>query len=964
MDTFRLAVLIASLGLCVPQARSAAPPSATVPILRHENYLALRADRGTVLQCQVASVRLGGRVYRDPLKIRLLSPDGYTAASARVLPTEVAKLAAKVEWDGVCALESLSGSTLVRAEIPDGVPHAYWSRAGHPMKTVGAWGPFFFQVPAKTSEFTISFGASVTREGLAYTVKDSKGNVVATGEGDFDQQTDVAVAVSDGQDGTTWSLEISRPSAKGIYLDDVSVELGPQLPPFLAPRPEWAPLFARDWRTESKRPTVRRRPADTPPTVEPFHRPATAEIEGAYSRDIENGWKTTLPFTYILDYGRDHVDNDDYIPTVATAPPTLLHLGKDVPFNHGWGPIKALGGENQAYGTGESIDRISPDEVKERIAKLSRMVDHLHASGVRWVTPYICAMTLNGDAERRSGFWDFYDHWDSYCKLGLAMRPESDPIEWLQRSSDGRPYQYYKYAYPDQYYPAFKTNHRYAACWRSDGWRTWLCEVTRFVAKTGCDGVFVDNGRSQRCQCPRCLRALQEYLKEHYSQENARKYFGVDSFADIAFPVAENTLLQAELNRFWCTTVRDQLAALKKVGTEELGREFIVFPNGGDPKAIQRAMPDADFVMFEKSYGDYGTHPGLVISPLFQGVQLRAYNNNVFEYKFVQCLRQRVKPIILSRAGYPRQPPERFLNADAARLGMAECGAFSGGGAFLVRPYFGIYHDALNEYRRFFETHRRLYAGLDTCAPVAVLALPEQQWLGNPSHMGTVGLLTDLLTSEHILFDFVSEFRLQEVDLNRYQSVVVADLRVVSDEQLTVLETFVRQGGQLFVAGDLAMQDEFLGARGANETPFLALVNRPNDNSRSYGRGHITRVARIEDIAASLGRAASVLHCPDARLGAQVKVNAFQEPGDTPRRLIVHLVNYNVPLGVDPDPPVPVEGLELTIPVPEDCQGVSARACSPERVQGEELAVRHDSQRATIAVPSLRIYEVVEVLLR
>lgn len=964
MDTFRLALLIASLGLCLPQARSATPPAAKAPILRYENYLAIRADRDTAVRCQVASVQLGGRVYRDPLKIRLLSPDGYTAASARVLPTELAQVATKAEWNGVCALESLSGSTLVRVEIPDGVPHAYWSQAGHPITTVGAWGPFFFHVPSGTSKFTISFCASVAREGLAYTVKDSKGNVAAAGEGDFDQRTEVAIAVPNGQDGATWSLEISRPRSKGIYLDDVSVELGPQLPPFLAPRPEWAPLFARDWRPESKGQAVRRRPADTQPTVEPFHGRAATEIDGAYSRDITKGWKTTLPFTYILDYGRDHVDNDDYIPTVATAPPTLLHLGKDVPFNHGWGPIKALGGENQAYGTEESIERISPDQVKERIVKLSQMVHHLHADGVRWVTPYICAMTLDGDPKRRSGFWDFYDHWADYYKLGLAKRPESDPIEWLQRSSDGRPYLYYKYGYPDEYYPAFKTNHRYAACWRSDGWRTWLCEVTRFVAKTGCDGVFVDNGRSQRCQCPRCLRAFQNYLNEQYSSNDASEHFGVDSFADIAFPVTKDTLLAAELNRFWCTTVREQLATLKKVGTEELGREFIVFPNGGDPKAIQRAMPDADFVMFEKSYGDYGTHPGLVVSPLFQGVKLRAYNNNIFEYKFVQCLRQRVKPIILSRAGYPRQPPERFLNADAARLGMAESGAFSGGGAFLVRPYFGIYHDALNEYRRFFETHPQLYAGLDTYSPVAVLALPEQQWLGNPSHMGTVRLLTDLLTSEHVLFDFVSEFRLQESALNRYQSLMVTDLHVVSDDQLAVLESYVKQGGHLFVVGDFAAQDEFLDTRDAKETPLLALVNGSGDDSASYGRGHVTRVARIDDIPASLGKTASVLHSPDSQLGAQVKVNAFQEDADTPRRLILHLVNYNVPLGVEPVPPVPVEGLELAIPLPEACQTVSARAYSPARVQAEELTVRHDKRLATIAVPSLRIYEVIEVLLR
>jgi hypothetical protein len=60
--------------------------------------------------------------------------------------------------------------------------------------------------------------------------------------------------------------------------------------------------------------------------------------------------RTVPPFTYILDYGPQHIHSPEYIERIAAAPPTLLHLGKDVPLTHNWGPIQALGGENQAYG--------------------------------------------------------------------------------------------------------------------------------------------------------------------------------------------------------------------------------------------------------------------------------------------------------------------------------------------------------------------------------------------------------------------------------------------------------------------------------------------------------------------------------------------------------------------------------------------------------------------------------------
>ena len=962
MHIIRLSTVAILCGLFSQQAQSA-PSDYVAPVLRYENYLAIRAEPGMVLHCQITPAPSKNRVYQDWLKVRLLRPDGQSPASAAVSPTEPAQLSARVDWHGICALESLSGSTLVQVAIPEDTPHAYHSTVEKPLITVGAWGPLYFHVPPDTSEFTIWLRASVTGEGLCYTIRDSHGKTVRTDQGDFDDRTEIKIPVPDGQDDTTWSLQLSQPPRKGLYLDDVSVELGPQLPPFLSPRPEWSASFFRTAASKVASTKLPRRSPDTPPTAKPFRGISNERIDRALSRDVTRQWKTTLPFTYILDYGKSHLGNDNYVPTVATAPPTLLHLGKDVPFTHGWGPIKALGGENQAYGTGDYITRINPEEVAERIAGLRNMTRDLRANGVRWVMPYICAMTLNGDSERRTGFWDFYDHWDAYRTLGLCPKPQADPMQWLQQYPDGRPYQYYKYDYPAQYYPAFKTNHRFAACWRSEGWRTWLCEVVRFVAKCGYDGAFVDNGRSQRCHCPRCLNAFQKYLEQQYSPKQAEELFGITSFADVKFPERGDTLLEAERNRFWCNTTREQLATLKSVGTEELGREFIVFPNGGDPKAIQRSLPDTDFVMFEKSHGDYGTHPGQVTAPLFQGVTLRAYNNNIFEYKFVQCLRQRVKPIILSRAGYPRSPPERFLNPNAARLGMAECGAFSGGGAFLLRPYFGIYHDALNEYRRFFETHPQLYAGLETYAPVAVLACPEQQWFGNPTHLNAVRLLTERLTSAHVLFDYISEFRLQEDVLKKYPSIIATDLRVVSHDHLAALESYVKHGGHLIVVGQFAAQDETLKSRSNVDNPFLTLTRESPHNPAPLGRGRVTTLAQIETVPTSLGEAASVLTCPDEVLGAQVKTNAFRSLAQTPARIVVHLVNYNVPLGVDAAPPVPVHNIQLKLPLPPDHRAVSAKFFTPTHNTPRQLPINHSQNRVHITIPQLNIYGVTEIIL-
>jgi len=926
-------------------ALHALPPTAgqtpEPPSLRHVNVVAISAPRGSEVSCEAACVAHGA--YQDWLRCRLVRPDGYIAGSVRVEPGDTQGLSVAVDWDGKCALEANSGWNLGQVRFPDDLPRAYRSQVDSPLKTVRAWGPLYFHVPAGTEYFNVWVHASVTREGLHIAIRGPDGDAVVEEDDDFDERTKLQVQVPAGQDDAAWSVEVSRPQTEGLNLDDVYVELGPNLPPFLAPKAEWARLFAGDWRYDPDAPQPPTRLEPTEPTVPICRGAVWSRTDADYSRETADGWRTSLPFTYVLDYGSQHLGNPDYVPTVATAPPALLHLGKDVPFNHGWGPIKALGGENQAYGTEEHIERLSPEQVQERIDGLRQMVDGLHESGVRWVTPYICGMTLDGDEKGRTGFWEFYDHWNEYRAVGLGPRPEADPFDWLQRNLDGSVRQYYRYNYPDEHYPPFKTNHRYAACWNTGGWRTWLCEVVRFAARCGYDGVFVDNGTSQRCQCPRCLEAFRKYLKQRYTPEGARERLGDISLDTVTFPEEANTPLSAEMIRFWCEKLRDQMATLKAVGTEELGREFIVFPNGGRPDYIQAGLRDADFVMFEKSIGDYGTNPGMALSPVFKGVNVRAYNDNIFEHKFVQCLQRRVRPIILTRPGYPRALPHLVMNPNAARLGMAECGAFSGGGGFLLRPDFGVYHDALNEYRRFFETRPQLYAGLEPYAQVAVLAFPQQDWRGNRAHMAAVRALTDTLTEAHVLFEYIPESRFGEDVLARYSAVIAADLQFVGDEDL-VLAQYARSGGHLVVRPGLPTGDGAMPAE-----------------TRERGEGRVTLWETIEEIPGVLGEGAAALSCPDEHAAPYVKVNAFRTLDEEPARIVVHVVNYNVELGVEAEEPEAIEGIELTVPLPEGRRVAAAKGHAPGEAEPVRLDVEVRDGTARVSLPALRIYRVVEV---
>ena len=947
---------LAVAALCAGSAADHAPLT-----VRHVTYLAVDARRGSQLTCEVACLVQGP--YPDWLRCRLVRPDGLVGARTRTAPGGTASVAADVSWDGRCEIQVDSGWNLAQMRFAGDVPHAYRSMRGSPLCTVRAWGPLYFYVPHGTTFFNVWIQAATSGEGARVVIKEPAGSVVRDEEGDFDARTQVKIRVSKAQVGAAWSVEITSPQKPRLKLDDVHLELGRHLPPFLAHKREWAERFARDWRYDAHAALLPNRLDPTAPTRPPFRGAPAVAVDAAYDRDQSQGWRTTLPFAYVLDYGSEHLGNPDYIPTVAAAPPTLLHLGKDVPLNHGWGPVKALGGENQAHGQGDDVARITPQQLAERIDGLRRMVSGLHGAGARWVMPYVCAVTVNGNLNRRTGFWDFYDHWDAYLRLGLCPRPD-DPANWLQRVAGGGLKFYY--AYKGDHYPRFDPpNHRYAACWSAQGWRAWLGEVTRFVAKCGYDGMFVDNATCTYCQCPRCLAAFRQHLATAHTTKRQRELFGDRDVAAVTFDVERYSPLYAAVRRFSCRTAHSQMAELKRVGTRELGREFAILPNGGDPPFVQLGLCDADFVMFEKAHGTYGTHPGMISGGLFRGVSPRAYNHNVFEYKFVQCLRKRVRPVMFTLPGHPRRYAWLRLNPNAARLGMAECAAFSGGGGLVLRSYVNVYHDAINAYREFFETHPNLYAGMDSYAQIAVLACPEQEWLGHRGHMGSVRAVTDALTDRHVLFDYVSEERLTAEVMRRYDAVVATDLWYVSPAHMREILSYVRNGGRLVFTGDLGAFTDAKAPRGAGE--FAQVLSLTAGRSTRLGQGSATRCEQIDEVhgalCEALARDLDTLSCPDPVLGAHAKVNAFRPVDAADARLVVHVVNYNVPLGAQAGPPIELDGVALDVPLREGERTTAAKGYAPDEAEPAALPVSMHAGWARVLLPRLTIYRVVELTL-
>ncbi|MHB8996222.1 MAG: hypothetical protein ACYC63_13330 [Armatimonadota bacterium] len=650
---------------------------------------------------------------------------------------------------------------------------------------------------------------------------------------------------------------------------------------------------------------------------------------------------TTAPLTYILDYGPKHLGNEQWMADTVAAGPQLLHLGKDVPMSHLWGPIQSLGGENQAYGKGEHIRRLSPAEVRTRMADLKAMVSRLH-EGSPLVMPYICAMTIGGDPVKRTGFWEFYDHWNDYAEFGLGQRPAEDPRTWFQVRPDGSPH--FFYALTNGKYPPFEPNLRYAVCMNNPNWRYWSEQVVRLVAEVGYDGVFVDNGSSQRCYCHYCQDGFRTWLAGRYQPAALETLFGQGDVAKLGLgDNAASDLLAAETRRFWIDSYRRHHLALKAAG-EKVRKPFYIFPNGGEhrPENVQLGFPEIDFVMFERSFGEWGTNPGRVERRIIRDIKLRHYNDNVFENKLTQTVGGLVRPILLTRGGYPQEPPEMRLNTATAETGMAEMAAFSNGGGFLLRPLYDQYGDVMRKWRKFTEAHADLYRDKEPYAQVGIVCFPQQNLYRNATHIARVKSLTAALADCHVLFDYVLEDQVTPENLRKYALLLVPDVPVMSVAQAQAIKDYRAGGGQTVLIGNNAQADERLQPY---PQPALGDCDLPQPPT-SAGMWDLLGQRKLQSLA---------LLPP--RSNDRTWFNAFASPDG--RTVYLHVVNYDMLLGREASPVDEKADLQVTPPLPAGMRLADALVYDPQQSEPTKLTPR----QGRLSLPPLHAYQLVVIRL-
>ncbi len=786
--------------------------------------------------------------------------------------------------------------------------------------------------------------------------------------------------------------------------------------------------------------------------------------------------KTTVPFTYVIDYEQYLNEPDEFIEKLAQAPPHLLHVSHDAPFNNTWGPFYQPGSfQNTPI-------RLSPEKMQGRISLIRDYVDRLHKAGVDIFVPYICNQTLAGNLEKRTGIWEFYDRWEEYSEFDFGERPEVDPVEWMARERNGRIH--YNYEKRHSYFARWD-QHRYAPCMNNPYYNRYQKGIVLNIAKVGYDGVFVDNNILS-CYCQYCQERFRTYLERKYSREEIRERFGTEDTSQIQLGYRGNRIewvkddpeflvflretqtaeelerrfgtsnldealiedagngwlsrcagvyqhylemrypseaieekfgspdislwgirspeeraLWAETKRFWADSVNENLGMIKEAGASVRG-DFAVVPNWGAMQSIEgnefreehgkdvkEWVPSTDCMMYEEDRG-----PGRIA----RGI----YLDYILPRKFAFA-----NGMVSGNVCNGTYSGE----ANSNELAYAEAAA-GGGGCFIqVGP---VLSEIRGKYNQLYKEHRNLFEDYTSYADVALAHIYEQIHMENLEHIRQVYKLTRYLLDQHILFDYLVDGDLTLERLSGYRALILPEVQYMSDKEVQAVEDFARGGGTVILTGDTGRYDQngkkrpdggFDGllTQNAKDEGGITIANpggwlvHGQDLSRLlpedrlacdellgfykgdlvdqvdvsgpkgyYVMAQIDRKLRVdrylqggrmfEYLKRSLGYDPGVA---DPFEGAGVRFSAYKRQEGTLGKLVLHVVNYNLPLP-EGEPIVPVRELKLRLRVPDGWKIEGVQLLEPG-IKPETLKFNVAGGTLELALPEIRFHKIIDV---
>jgi hypothetical protein len=351
--------------------------------------------------------------------------------------------------------------------------------------------------------------------------------------------------------------------------------------------------------------------------------------------------------------------------------------------------------------------------------------------------------------------------------------------------------------------------------------------------------------------------------------------------------------------------------------------------------------------------------------------------------------------------GPPPAPehPDKALhhNVDSVLLNLAEAAAFGDGAGCdpaYHRFYDGIYdtHGLTAQLRavekqfwQFIRANRCLYHGYHTHADIGIV-FHDVRSAGNCTGQEYVEL-TDLakdLAGHSVLWDVLTENRCNTANFARVRALVYQDVSRLSEAEREAVQVYLEQGGLVIAAKIVGDEDEWFrmrlpdaqrawppvdglpqGQGGARERP-APFRQQVGAGLLIYQPGPLDAETVLAAVEAHIGRTAQCAGNVPREVQERLRLNAWMRPGDG-GSLVLHVVNYNVPLGTDQGGQVqPLEQVQVRVPLPSGTHVQEIMLYSPETDIFSDSEVEFDvigDSLISFTIPRMRIYTVAEIAL-
>ncbi len=546
----------------------------------------------------------------------------------------------------------------------------------------------------------------------------------------------------------------------------------------------------------------------------------------------------------------------------------------------------------------------------------------------------------------------------------LGEKPAEEPWDWVQLRG-GRKYVGSWWG-EDEF-----GNKTYLGCVNDPAWRGYHRALANYIGAEGYTGIFVDNPGNS-CICPDCQREWQRYLRERYTPEDLRAFFGVGDYANCELG-GENWAFDTK--RFRAESVGAFLGAIKDGGEQARGKgnfflvangTWSVFkPAGNGLGLVSWANNGIDITFMEKRYHYLGNWQ----MPILPGLSWNSLDEQVTDHKMVQGLDAvtwpGVRPDAISRPQYQKQYELAFCQA------LALDGVFIDGADINVMRR----NPARERLFGWLRTHRDWTRTGESIAEVGLFVQYDDIYLGYDQAADSVRgfeVARRALQSSGVLHDYVMSSNCTPERLAKYRMVIVPSPRIITDEQAAALRAYEEAGGTLIITGPSGDLTE----AGTPRERSLFGEDLTKEFTQSYFKPALSMMyggkykSPLYDVLAAPHASSLPLEGLSC-INAPGVVVSVRRPADD--EVLVNLLNYNVEFGIEDDGKayrIAGEGevhsqtdLDVIVPVPEGMHAVSAEWLAPGDEAGQPLEVTSMAGGVGFVVPEIEMLSIVRVKL-